>query len=149
VNKALSKTPQLVPIPYIRLGFKREDVQGLSNIFAKYEKFQPEKCEPLDEPFSLSNTQEQDFKQVGTVFGNVPVYYFNNPSDMLASQYSSKFANFQTEQGSILYQKAFNQAVPTLEDYKKSSPTLIIKDPFGRFLVLGEYEYKMAGGCGN
>lgn len=38
--------------------------------------------------------------------------------------------------------------IPTLHDYVEKNPLLLFQDPWQRWVVLGEYDYILAGGCG-
>lgn len=37
---------------------------------------------------------------------------------------------------------------PSFEDYIKKTPVIVMKDVLGRYILLGEYYYGLAGGCG-
>jgi hypothetical protein len=56
--------------------------------------------------------------------------------------------NANPEMGTFLDVNPSMKKVPTLEEYEAKNPVLIVKDPWGRWIALGEFEYQMNGGCG-
>ena len=148
-NKEISDYPQYVDYVYPpSLGFLSSQVtnQTNQNFFKDYESAIPDACAG-NLNSRVINVSAADLEQVGTVYG-LPLYRLkdaNHPLYTLA--FNNKLAYY--DQDPTAWNDVNKGTIkPTFSEYVSSNPLLFIKDYWGRFVVLGEYDIKLPGGCG-
>jgi hypothetical protein len=146
-NKETTTFPTYVYPPH--LGFSGSDIvnsTGLS-FYKDYETAFPAACaEDLDT--KVVNVNDSDLKQIGVANGVAVFGLKDSGSEFNSLQYHSKMdgwasdpADFQTANPGI--------TEPTnVSDYSKNNPLLFIKDYWGRWIALGEWDINLVGGCG-
>ncbi|MBU3942550.1 hypothetical protein KKA24_01050 [Patescibacteria group bacterium] len=103
--------------------------------------------------YILKNISINDLTLVGTTSKGVQLYTLvnkNHPLNQYA--YKSKITNVYESSYSSARAEAEklnnNTPQPTYEEYVAQNPLLIFKDPWGRWVILGEHQFLLMGGCG-
>jgi hypothetical protein len=101
---------------------------------------------------NITNPDLNSMELIGKSNQGMEVFRPKANSAWVKAQYDAKFDPFlksgDIEKVKKDYLEQFGAKIPTLEEYTAKNPVLIAKDYFGRYLLLGEFDYKMIGGCG-
>ncbi|MGD0576925.1 MAG: hypothetical protein ABSA74_02535, partial [Candidatus Staskawiczbacteria bacterium] len=90
----------------------------------------------------LKNVSDSDFIPITTTSLGTQIYIPKDQNSQLnQDQFSSKI-------GDDYNQYVSTDPKPTFQQYMVKNPVIIVKDPWGRFLMLGEEHYNVVGGCG-
>jgi len=119
-------------------------VGGDGQFFGTYDVALPQVCGVDVNTLVMKNISDADLEKVGSVYGQ-PVYALKNADHpLLTLAFENKMTMPEEEF------EAMNEGLPKLtrEGYVDKRPLLFFKDFWGRLLSVGEYEYKMMGGCG-
>ena len=106
--------------------------------------------------------KEQDLQVIGKTTSGSPVYIpVLADSQFIKLGFSKKIASitdmYSDSSLSALDKKTRaekefsdlnNLPIPSFEKYRDKNPILFLKDPWGRFVAVGEWDYKLMGGCG-
>lgn len=148
-NKEISQYPQVpdyVALP--NLGFTDSQIHNQSNLnfFKTYETAIPGACS-FSQNTRVVNLSDGDLEQIGVV-SDMPLYKLkdaNHPIYTLA--YNNKFDYFKQD---LETWNQVNKGISklTLSEYVNQNPLLFIKDYWNRWVVFGEYDIKLPGGCG-
>lgn len=131
------------------LGFKSSDISNTQvlNFYNQYLVLAPFACSSSTNA-KVVDISDSDVKQIGTV-NNLPLYNFKDSNnDLNKIAYQTKigiYSNAPVQEFSIV-NKGLTQ--PTFDEYVSKNPVLLIKDYWGRWIALGEYDYLLPGGCG-
>ncbi len=103
--------------------------------------------------YVLKNISMSDLVPVGTTLSGTQLYTLKNANHPLnQDEYKAKITNVYEAgyQGAQAEAEKLNKGVsePNFNDYVAKNPILIFKDPWNRFIALGEYQYLLMGGCG-
>lgn len=103
--------------------------------------------------YVLKNISMSDLTTVGKTLSGTQLYTFKNANNPLnQDEYKAKITNVYEAgyQGANAEAEKLNKGAPepTFNDYVAKNPILIFQDPWNRFIVLGEYQYLLMGGCG-
>jgi hypothetical protein len=144
-NKEIKDLPDYPMMPSLpNLRFTKQDVKGGGELFNTYDIAVPYICGvDVDTPI-IQNISDNEFIHFGTVFGQDlftlkdpehPFYKFAFRNKMLMSR--EEFDVINKDMKKLSY-----------EEYVAKHPLLFLKDYWGRWTAVGEYDYKMIGGCG-
>lgn len=142
-----SKDPQNNPMPETltkpNLKITKNDLQTQRDHFNEYDKALPQTCAIDVNTFLVKNITSTDLEGFGfSKFGEVFMLK-NKKHPLFKIQYDTKFSEGQG------YYKDYKEAkAPTLEEYINQTPLVFFKDYWGRWVMLGEYDYYTPGGCG-
>ena len=128
------------------LYFSSSDINKTDNIYPIYYDLLSSCSSPAN-TLVLKNISNSNLTQIGSVYG-IPVYKFSDPNNpILHDQYNNTIID--TEQNGEVYIQN-NQTVnaPSYSEYVSKDPMLVIKDPFGRYIVVSEAYYYVPVGCG-
>ncbi len=123
--------------------------QNQPTLYSSYAKLIPYGCEGANssESYVLKNISDADVRDTGIKWQGVELYAFANARNPLTeAHYRQKVAAY-----AAIYKNGSESAtLDTLAftDYIAKTPTLLFKDPWGRWVGVGEDEYKVTGGCG-
>jgi len=134
--------PQYTPLPGLR--FTNGEIGLGGNFFETYDTSFPGACGGNVSTDATSNITDSDLESVKSqsVFS---LFTLKNPKHPL-----NELAYYiKTSQDDEAY-KGVNdgKSKPTFEAYVAKHPLIFFKDAFGRWLVLGEWDIKLMGGCG-
>lgn len=100
--------------------------------------------------YVLKNISLNDLKPIGKTINGEQLYTLVDiNSDLNKTQYFEKITAVY-EDGTIGDAEELNNNVskPTYDEYVAKNPIIIFKDPWGRFIAIGEFQYILRGGCG-
>jgi len=141
-DKDLPEYPLLPSLPNLR--FKGSEIKGSAQFFDSYDIAVPYMCgTDVDLPLT-QNIKDEEFTSIGSVFGR-ELFILKDPEHPFYKlAYRNKMGLSKEEFESI------NPGVKkvTLEEYVTKHPVLFFKDTWNRWVAVGEYDYKMIGGCG-
>jgi hypothetical protein len=119
-----------------------------SEVYSKYSVLLPGGCGvgPL---YVLQNISDADLVPIVDQISGISIYGFKDPNHPLtAAEYADKILIYDTNSG-MNFSDFNNEMAPSnLQQYAAKNPVLIFKDPWGRYVGVGEYEYNLPGGCG-
>lgn len=92
----------------------------------------------------IKNISDSEFEEIGqSVNGKVFALKDKN-HPLYKEEYRMKITSW-TE---YFDQVNPGKSKPTFEEYVAKNPLIFFKDPWNRWVVLGEYDYQLMGGCG-
>jgi hypothetical protein len=99
--------------------------------------------------YVLQNISDADLVPIVDQTSGISIYGFKDPNHPLtAAEYADKILIYDTNSG-MNFSDFNNEMAPSnLQQYAAKNPILIFKDPWGRYVGVGEYEYNLPGGCG-
>lgn len=148
-NKEISEypaAPEVVTRPAMDVHTDQLELNIKSPLFKSYQAALPGGC-TFDSISYIAKVSESDLEQIGTKAGQ-PVYRLKDlKHPLLEAEYINKVALYDDE--SHMFQDANpGKKAPTLEQYVSQTPLLFQKDFWGRWVVVGEWDYMLPGGCG-
>ncbi len=129
------------PVFYDNLGFKADTASfTAADHFASYSTGLPHACGgDVNSPI-LKNISDGDLEPVGKVYGVTMYRIINKDHPLFALQYDTKEV--------VLTNFGESKAKLSLSEYINKNPLIVIKDPWNRYVLLGEWEISTPGGCG-
>jgi hypothetical protein len=107
--------------------------------FTSYEKAFPGACSSEPETYVV-NISDNDLQPYGTT-SNLTLFMLKDANHGLNKmEYDTKV--------SVVAKTSSEGPKYSYADYVAKNPLLFVKDPWGRWVALGEYELQLAGGCG-
>ncbi len=126
--------------------FATDDFVDFKKGYSVYGDAIPEMCGVYYSNKILKNIKTEDLVKVTSTKSNTEVYVLKNKNHpLLKAQYQRKIDD-QKEyftQVNPEYKK-----VPTYDEYVSRYPILVYKDIWDRWNTVGEFQYKVDGGCG-
>lgn len=132
---------------YPKVGYhlSSSDLKITQPSFSSYASSFPHNCAMDDNSNVIKNISDNDLKEIGSWNGTT-IYTLKNPNHRLNwLEWQVKIASIEDEYFPQINNKAKK---PTYEEYVNKAPLLFFKDYWGRWVALGEYDYKLMGGCG-
>ncbi|MES2224355.1 MAG: hypothetical protein V4469_05500 [Patescibacteria group bacterium] len=132
--------------------YKNSEITADSSIYKSYGSVFPSACGQTPSTYVLKNIDSNNLKKIGTTKYGVDLYVpLSSFESAVQYEYEIKIKNTSeySGNGKVFFGEQYDQAdPPTLDAYSKKNPVLIFKDAWGRWVGLGEYDYKLNGGCG-
>lgn len=150
-NKKISKYPDYPPFPNLRMDSK--DIATNLPLFNSYDLAIPASCAYGGDTLVAKNVTDSDLDKIGSYpYGNVYVLKDKNHT-LLKEEFDRKItttANIAYDKTPYETFKLVNNGMlpPSYDNYVSKNPLLFIKDYWGRWVILGEYDYHLLGGCG-
>jgi hypothetical protein len=154
LDKIFGKAPfsGIMPPTVPSFGLSNEQIKTNLTLSNRYETFQPSVCGTVYGNVNLIKPESTAMESLGKTKEGTEIFKPKNATEWIKIQYDLKFSPYLTgdnsNQARESYEKEYKIKIPTLEEYSAKNPVLITKDIFGRYLLLGEFDYKMMGGCG-
>lgn len=148
--KQITEYPQSPSYVYPpNMGFTGSQIASSQNSWKFYNNYQtiiPGACATALNS-SIVNVTDSDLEQIGSVY-NLPLYHLKNPNHSLYTLAFNNKMDYFTQDPTAW--DGVNKGVkkPTLAEYINTNPLLFVKDYWGRFVGLGEFDIKLPGGCG-
>lgn len=146
-NKQTITYPTYVFPPH--LGFAGSDVSNSSGLtlYKDYETAFPGAC-AQDLDTRVVNVSDNDLQQIGTV-NDIQVFRLKDSGSELNSlQYHSKMDGWGSDPADFANANPGITKPASVSDYSKNNPLLFIRDYWGRWVALGEWDINLIGGCG-
>lgn len=129
------------------LQIKKDDITTTSPLYNLYDVAFPHGCGLSNSSYVVEGISEK-LQKIGS-FEKVDLYSFNPFSKsydpLLKAAYENKVP---PDIPADDYKISFDISKPTFEEYVGREPLLFFKDQWERWVALGEYDYKLMGGCG-
>jgi hypothetical protein len=146
-NKETTTYPTWLFLPH--LGFSGSDISNSTGLtfYKDYETAFPGACaEDLDT--KVVNVNDSDLQQIGTVSGLAVFGLKDSGSELNSLQYHSKMDGWASDPTDFASANPGITEPASVSDYAKNNPLLFIKDYWGRWIALGEWDINLPGGCG-
>ncbi len=99
---------------------------------------------PTASTYVLKNISSDDLVKIGQTANGVELYGFKDKKFALnKGEYYAKIAA-----AGQWFADVNKTSPPDLNQYASKNPVLVFKDPWGRWVGVGEVDYLLAGGCG-
>ena len=140
--KEYPEYPKTAPFPGLR--FIKSDVGLATDYYNTYDAAFPGACGGAQSTFVVDTIKDVDLEPV-TSNSDYPLFTLKDTKNPLYElAYQTK-----TEQGEESFKPINdNKSMPSLNEYISKNPLLFFKDAWGRWVVVGEYDLKLMGGCG-
>jgi hypothetical protein len=115
-----------------------------ADYYSTYDSAFPGACGGNQSTYIASSITEIDLKPVpsNSIFPLFELKDTKHPLYVLAYQ-------TKTDQGDESFRAVNdNKSIPTLAEYVAKHPLLFFKDAWGRWVIIGEFDLKLMGGCG-
>jgi hypothetical protein len=122
----------------------KTDIQTTSPLYDKYDVALPQACTLDVNTWYSDKIKNQDLEKIGTSIDGDIYILTDKQNPLLKYAYYSKIGGVDNEG----FVSVNNMKKPTFEDYLSKNPLLFLKDAWGRWAMLGEYDVKLIGGCG-
>ncbi len=123
------------------LALKKEQIVGPVG-YINYSVAFPAACSQEVSTVVVKNIAEADLQSLGTSPNGELLRLVNPNHPLYHLEYAIKTAD------KIGFADMNKVAIPTFSEYVAKYPLLFFRDPWDRLVVLGEYDFKLAGGCG-
>ena len=125
--------------------YKADELTAKAPLYLSYGQIFPGGCGQANLTYVLKNNiVDNNISLVATTKLGVELYAFDdNQNKLNQSEYYSKVTTWKDE-----FNDLNNTDPPSYQDYVAKNPVLIFKDPWGRWVALGEWQYQTGGGCG-
>ena len=136
------KSPDYITFPGMRLDNSTTAIPA--DFYATYDSAFPGACGGGQSTFLVDLIKDSDLQAVSSS-SDYPLFILKDTKHPLYElAYQAK-----TEQGEESF-KGVNdgKSIPTFEAYVADHPLVFFKDAWGRWGVMGEYDFKLMGGCG-
>lgn len=138
------------PIPkgeeYSGVYFDKTDFRDIQNSYAQYGDVIPSSCGMPRGNKVLKNIDDTDVEKVGELKNGTNLYALKDKNHLF---YKEQFELKITNQ--LAYFESLNPdrpKVPSYEEYITKNPVLLYKDIWGRWNIIGEFDYRVDAGCG-
>ncbi len=121
------------------LRFKSNEIQPSSTYYSTYDQAFPGGCGVAPYTYVV-NLNDSDLKLLGSTSTYQLFTLIDNNHPLYRMEYAAKILSWGTESGK-------DKEYP-FDKYISKNPLLFMKDYWGRWLALGEYELLTPGGCG-
>ncbi len=152
LDQIVGQSNNTVPPTMPSFGLSKGQIKTNLALANRYETFQPSGCGAVYGNVNLLKPEAIPMESLGKTTEGVEIFKPKSAAEWIKIQYNIKFKPYPNDEDAAKflkdYEGLFKTKVPTLEEYTAKNPVLIAKDIFGRYLILGEYDYLMAGGCG-
>ena len=133
--------------------YSNADFSVPSDTYNSYGVLLPGGCGGDGNTDVLQNISASDLVQVATSTRGVAFYTLKDTNNSLdQSMYYEKVSSLNGSAGynslSLFQVVNSSSTMPTYQQYVAKNPILIFKDPWGRWVALGEFDYNLTGGCG-
>jgi len=135
------------------LSIKKEEIPTDKDLYIVYDSAVPTNCAYDPETYIVSNISANQLVSIGTTPDGIELFTFRDTNNSLYTlQYKSKPGQIYSNGSgySKIWSDAKQETVkhPTMEEYLLKNPLILFKDPWNRWVLLGEFEYALQGGCG-
>ncbi len=140
--KEYPESPVSHPFPGLRLSRATEGLGA--DFYSSYDSAFPGACGGNLSTYVVDGIQESDLVPVNSS-SVYPLFVLKTAQHPL----TTLLYHTKTDQGEESF-KAVNKGmtIPLLAEYDKKHPLIFAKDAWGRFVVLGEFDLQLMGGCG-
>jgi hypothetical protein len=126
-----------------------KDIQSKEKLYVSYKQVTPPPCGVSPSAHIAEHILPSDVRKIGTHDSGIDLYVLvDKKHPILEAQYIEKVDQYDKETFLQMNSRTGVKKMPTYDEYTASNPVLLFKDAWGRFVIVGEYEYMIEGGCG-
>lgn len=132
--------------PYVSYGdfIVDSEIASIIPLYKTYGTLLPGGCGATDSTYIVKNISDTDLIKIGTTKSGANLYALKEKNHLLnQAEYYNKVI-----QSEDFFEELNKIVVPNYDEYVSKNPVLLLKDPWGNWLALGEVEYLIPGGCG-
>lgn len=127
------------------LNFKNSDITTSESLFNTYNSFITSGCGSNLDTAVVQNIADTELTKIGTKSGQ-DIYKLKDANHtLLKYTYNLKVSEIDD---STFKEMRPGETKPTYEQYVAKNPLLLMRDSWGRLLILQEWDYVLPGGCG-
>ncbi len=143
------------PVPYLpNTRIVKSDLSTGTDVYNTYDSAFPAVCGSDVNTYVLKSVADYDLVKIGTWNGG-DIFSNSDTAGLLrllrSVEFDSKigiYTDDQTYTGNKEFKGANGRDKPTPDEYFAKHPLLFFKDYWDRWVVVGEYDYILPGGCG-
>jgi len=126
----------------LKVNFAKTDIESPENTYNSYDTIFSQGCGRLGYSYVLKNITDNDLQKIGSTKSGIYLFTLKDDKNIL---YKAQF-DIKKEGDD----NGFNAVdrLPSFAAYVDKNPILIFKDPWNRYVGLGEAIYSPMGGCG-
>lgn len=125
-----------------------KDIQTAQKIYQVYDQPTPQPCAFMAGAYITDAITENDLNRIGKTNSGINIYALKDKNHpILKAQYIEKVGQFDDELFSQINSGTKIQK-PTYEEYVAKNPILLFKDAWDRWVIVGEFDLLIDGGCG-
>lgn len=145
-------SPDYPASPNLRMS--NADITTNSSLYNSYDIAIPQACANSGDTLVAQNVSDADLQKIGSsIDGDVYILRDKNHTlnkkafdDKITSLTNSD--NGMGQQSNLFGEVNKGMTPPTFDQYMQKNPLLFVKDFWGRWVMLGEFDYHLLGGCG-
>lgn len=142
-TKVLPEYPQQ---PNLQMA--KQDIQTNQPIYNTYNLAIPASCALGGDTLVAKNISDSDLQKIGTSTDG-DIYVLTDKNHLLnKKEFDDKITSVVNIDSSTFKQINNGLLPPAYDQYVNQNPLLFIKDYWGRWVILGEFDYHLMGGCG-
>lgn len=133
------------------MSVKGSELGESQGYYSQYDVAVPKNCATTPDTYIVSGISDDEFVTVGKTADNVELYRLKDAANPLYRlQYDSKPGYAYDGKTKEIYSLVEKNTVvyPTYDTYVARTPLLFFRDPWNRWVALGEFDYALPGGCG-
>ncbi|HLD26991.1 MAG TPA: hypothetical protein VJB63_03475 [Patescibacteria group bacterium] len=139
-QNALS-SPDYPQRPSLRL--TKQEIQTQDRLYDTYDLALPGGCAVDTNTLLVKNISDQELQKIGnSSYGELYILIDKN-HPLYKAQFDTK-----TRMDEEIFIAVNERKKPSYDEYISKNPLIFFKDYWGRWVVLGEYDFKLEGGCG-
>ncbi|HEV2339792.1 MAG TPA: hypothetical protein VGT05_03435 [Patescibacteria group bacterium] len=126
------------------LHLTKAQITTTQSVYDSYAGAMPDACSDDASTIIAKNVYDKDVTQIGSAEGFALFALTNKQHPLYQLAYFMKVSSFPD----LFWQNESALVRPTFDAYVQKNPLLLLKDYWGRWVVLGEHDYQLQGGCG-
>lgn len=147
-QNSVTDNPQATPPVYPgwpNTNLTKSQIKSRTALYDSYQTAYPHTCGGGTISYVVANLKDADVQQIGTASVGPIFALKDNNNQLLKDQYKTKmYLDMSPED----YKTNTGADRPSYEAYVSRPPLIFFKDYWKRWVVLGEYDYQLMGGCG-
>ena len=123
--------------------YRASDISSSALLHGSYGQIAPQSCKGTLATYVLKNLPQSDIVPIGTTEHGVALYGIANASNPLSQdEFNIKIAPWTNAGATTISMDGAMVPAPSYASYAAKNPVLLFQDPWGRWLGLGETDYK-------
>lgn len=146
LRSAFTEKPQDIQdyphIPSLRL--TKQEIQTQVSIYDTYGVALPGSCAIDANTLVVKNISDQELQKIGDSPNGELYIVVDKDHPLYKAEFNQKIGRIDDETFIAINERK----KPSYDEYVSKNSLIFFKDYWGRWVVLGEYDYKLEGGCG-
>ncbi|MES2623080.1 MAG: hypothetical protein V4576_01575 [Patescibacteria group bacterium] len=127
----------------------KSDIVASEPVYATYNQVTPEPCGISTDSYVTKNILDSEVRKIGKTKSGLDIFTLidkNHP--ILKAQFIEKISQYNNRDFFEINRDLKLSKKPTYAEYVAKNPVLLFRDTWGRLIAVGEYDFKLEGGCG-